>query len=368
MPWQNNEGGPWKSGGQSGNGSGGNGGKPKNPWGQNPSGGNQQPQKGASDFDDFIKRSQERLRGGMGGGGGAGRPGGPTLGGKSLPWTWIIAALVIVWIVATSFYRVEADERGVEQMFGQYHKTTEPGMHLKWPSPIVTVTKPRVEQVNTIEIGSPNASSQNLMLTSDQNIIDIAYQVRWKIDDPENFLFQFRDPEQTIREVAESAMRSVIASVDLDAAIGPQREQVASEVEQRLQDMLNEYGAGVDVVGIDIRQADPPAAVDEAFKDVSSAQQDAERFTNQARAYNQQLVAQARGQAAAFDAVFEQYRLAPEVTRKRMYFETMEQVLRNQDKTILEAEGVVPYLPLDQVNRRRTAAAATGNDVQGGSQ
>ncbi|MBZ6377033.1 HflK protein [Pacificimonas flava] len=355
MPWQNNEGGPW--------GSGDGGDKPRNPWGQKPEGGKQKPSRGSTDFDDFIRRSQERLRSGMGGGNGGGGGGrrGPALSGRSLPWTWIIVAIIVIWVVATSIYRVEADEQGVEQMFGQYYKTTQPGTHIKWPSPIVTVTKPRVEQVNEIEIGSPTASSQNLMLTSDQNIIDIAYTVRWKIDDPENFLFQFRDPEQTIREVAESAMRSVVASVDLDAAIGPQREQVASEVEQRTQAMLNEYGTGVDVVGVDIRQADPPAAVDEAFKDVSAAQQNAEQYINQARAYNQQLIAQARGQAAAFDAVYQQYRLAPEVTRKRMYFETMEQVLRQQDKTILEADGVVPYLPLDQVNRQRA-------QQQGGNQ
>ena len=270
MPWQNNDGG----------GRGGPGGdKPRNPWGQRPqeTGGNQ-PGRGSTDFDDFIRRSQERLRAGMGGGNGGDNRGGGTRSARSLPWTWIIVALVAIWVVATSIYRVEADERGVEQMFGRYYKTTEPGTHLKWPSPIVTVIKPRVEEVSTIPIGSSDASSQNLMLTGDQNIIDIAYVVRWKIDDPENFLFQFADPEQTIREVAESAMRSVVASVDLDAAIGPQREQIASEVEERTQAMLNEYGAGVDVVGIDIRQADPPAAVDDAFKDVSAAQQNAEQY------------------------------------------------------------------------------------------
>ncbi|MEM8826019.1 MAG: protease modulator HflK, partial [Pseudomonadota bacterium] len=185
----------------------------------------------------------------------------------------------------------------------------------------------------------------------------IAYQVRWKIRDPELFLFQIANPEATIREAAESAMRSVIASVQLDAAIGPQREQIAAEVRTRTQALLNEYRAGVDVVGVDIRQADPPAAVDDAFKDVSAAQQNAEQYINQARAYNQQLVAQARGQAAAFDAVYEQYRLAPDVTRKRMYFETMEQVLGKVDKTILEADGVVPYLPLPEVDRRRSTSA-----------
>ncbi len=359
MPWQNNDGdkpkNPWGSGGSGGKGGDG----PKNPWGQKPSGGEggRSSGGGSADFDDFIKRSQERLRSGLPGGGGTGTR-------KSLPWSWIIAVLVIVWAAATSIYRVEPDERGVEQMFGRYLKTTTPGTHFKWPAPIVTVTKPKVEQVSTIAIGSDSPNNQNLMLTSDQNIIDIAYQVRWKIKDPELFLFQIANPEGTIKETAESAMRSVIASVELDAAIGPQREQVAAEVRSRTQALLDQYRAGVDVVGVDIRQADPPAAVDDAFKDVSSAQQDAESLMNQARAYNQQLVAQARGQSAAFDAVYEQYRLAPDVTRKRMYYETMEKVLGKVDKTILEADGVVPYLPLPEINRRRAAPAAA--PAQGG--
>ncbi|MEO0500459.1 MAG: FtsH protease activity modulator HflK [Pseudomonadota bacterium] len=357
MPWDKND-------DEGGKGSGGSGGK-RNPWGQKPTngaGGSGSSQGGKSsgsiDFDDFLKRSHERLRTGRGGGGAnGGGGGGGALTGRSLPWTWIVVALTLVWVGATSIYRVEPDERGVEQMFGRYLKTTSPGTHLKWPAPIVTVQKPKVEQVSTIEIGSERAADENLMLTSDQNIIDIAYQVRWKIRDPELFLFQIANPEATIREAAESAMRSVIASVQLDAAIGPQREQIAAEVRTRTQALLNEYRAGVDVVGVDIRQADPPAAVDDAFKDVSAAQQNAEQYINQARAYNQQLVAQARGQAAAFDAVYEQYRLAPDVTRKRMYFETMEQVLGKVDKTILEADGVVPYLPLPEVDRRRSTSA-----------
>ncbi|MGB7404401.1 MAG: FtsH protease activity modulator HflK [Pacificimonas sp.] len=365
MPWDKNDGdGPWgaKPGGNDNDGDKGGtkGAKPSNPWGQKPTpirGGKTGGKTGGSaDFDDFIRRSQERLRAGLPGGGGTSGGGGGG-GGRSLPWTWIILGIAIIWLAATSIYRVEAEERGVEQMFGAYLKTTTPGTHIKWPAPIVTVTKLPVEQVSTIQIGSESASDQNLMLTGDQNVIDIAYQVRYKIDDAELYLFQFENPEMTIRETAESAMRSVVASVDLDAAIGPQREQIAAEVEQRTQSLLAEYRAGVDILGIDIRQADPPAEVDDAFKDVQTAQQNAEQYINQARAYNQQLVAQARGQAAAFDAVFEQYRLAPDVTRKRMYFETMEQVLGKVDKTILEADGVVPYLPLNEVNNRRRAPA-----------
>lgn len=336
MPWENNSDnkGPWGSGG-------GNG--PRNPWGGG-SGGN----RGGSgpDFDDFIRRSQERLRSGF--------PGGS--GGNRLPWGYILLGIVAIWIAFTSMYRVEAQERGVIQRFGKYVATTGPGFHFKLPSPIETVTKPEVEAVRTIEIGTPDASSENLMLTGDQNIIDIAYALRWKIKDPENFLFQLAEPETTIREVGESAMRAEIARVPLNAAIGPQRAQIAEQVRVRSQEMLDSYRAGIDIVGVDIKQADPPAAVDAAFKDVSAAQQNAEQYLNQARQYAQQKLALSQGQAAAFNAVYEQYRLAPKVTRKRMYLETMEEVLSKVDKTIIEAPGVVPYLPLPEIRKRSTAA------------
>jgi membrane protease subunit HflK len=233
--------------------------------------------------------------------------------------------------------------------------TTGPGFHFKLPSPIETVSKPEVEAVRTIEIGSPDAASENLMLTGDQNIIDIAYAVRWKIKDPENFLFQLADPEATIREVGESAMRAEVGRVQLDAAIGPQRAQIAEQVRVRTQEMLDSYRAGIDVVGVDIKQADPPAAVDAAFKDVSAAQQNAEQYMNEARADAPQRHAPAPGQAA-FEAVYEQYRLAPAVTRKRMYLETMEIVLGKVDKTIIDADGVVPYLPLPEIKKRAAAA------------
>ena len=345
MPWVNNNDnkGPWGSGPGAGNGGGGAGsgsGGPRNPWG---GGGN----KGGPDFDDFIRRSQERLRTGM--------PGGPR---GALPWGYIVLGVVGIWLAFTSMYRVETQERGVVQRFGKYVATTGPGFHFKLPAPIETVVKPEVEAVRTIEIGTPDGSSENLMLTGDQNIIDIAYAIRWKIKDPENFLYLLAEPETTIREVGESAMRAEVARVQLDAAIGPQRAQIAEQVRVRTQEMLDSYKAGIDVVGVDIKQADPPAAVDAAFKDVSAAQQNAEQYMNEARAYAQQLLAQAQGQAAAFDAVYAQYRLAPAVTRKRMYLETMEDVLGKVDKTIIEADGVVPYLPLPEVKRRSPEGGA----------
>jgi membrane protease subunit HflK len=343
MPWQNNNGGP---GGPWGSGDGGG---PRNPWGSGPqrSGGGSGG-KGGPDFDEFIRRSQERLRA---------LPG----GGNRTPWLYILLGALGLWILFTSFYRVDAQERGVVMRFGKYVATTGPGMHFKLPAPIDTVIKPKVEAVSTIDIGSADGAAENLMLTGDQNIIDIAYTVRWKIKDPEQFLFQFAEPEETIREVGESAMRAEIARASLNAAIGPQRAQIAEQVRNRMQELLDSYRAGIDVLGVDIKQADPPAAVDAAFKDVSAAQQNAQQYLNQARAYSQQLIAQAQGEAAAFDAVYAQYRLAPEVTRKRMYLETMENVLSKVDKTIIEANGVTPYLPLPEVQRRAAANAAATN-------
>lgn len=342
----NNEGGspgPW--GGKGGSG-GGNGDGPRNPWGnQSPGsggggGGNRQT---PPDLEAMLRRGQERLRLSM--------PNGSNGNPRRL-WTLIFLAVLGVWIVLTSIYRVDPQQRAVVQRFGKYVTTTGPGMHMKLPTPIDIARKLPVEAVNSIDIGSTSPDSQNLMLTGDQNIIDIAYAVRWKIRSPERYLFSLADPENTIREVAESAMRAAIGSVTLNAAIGPQRAQIADLVRQRAQEMLDSYNAGVDVLGVDIKQADPPKEVDEAFKDVSASQQDAQKYLNDANAYAQQLTAQAQGEAASFDKVYGEYRLAPTVTRKRMYFETMESVLSNVDKTIVEAPGVQTYLPLSEVQRR----------------
>jgi membrane protease subunit HflK len=190
------------------------------------------------------------------------------------------------------------------------------------------------------------------MLTGDQNIIDLAYSVRWNIRDPELYLFQMANPDETIQEVAESAMRAVIATVSLNDAIGEGRGDIEARVTQRMQTILDAYRSGVDIQGIAIRQADPPATVNEAFKEVTAAQQDAQSYINRANAYSTQLIQKAQGEAAAFDKVYEQYRLAPDVTRRRMYYETMEQILQKTPKTIIEAPGVTPYLPLPEVQKR----------------
>jgi membrane protease subunit HflK len=189
------------------------------------------------------------------------------------------------------------------------------------------------------------------MLTGDQNLIDLAYTVRWNIRTPELYLFQLAKPDETIQEVAESAMRAVISQVSLNDAMGDRRAEIENEAAQNMQRILDAYHSGIQIQGIAIKQADPPTEVNDAFKEVTAAQQDAKSYVNQANAYALQLTAKAQGEATAFDKVYAQYKLAPEVTRRRMYYETMEQVLSKVDKTIVEAPGVTPYLPLPQVQK-----------------
>jgi len=208
-----------------------------------------------------------------------------------------------------------------------------------------------VDDIRVQDIGSTAADSQNLMLTGDQNLVDLAYSVRWNIRDPQLYLLELADPDDTVTQVAESAMRAEVARVALTDAIGPQRSEIEYRVARRMQAVLDGYRSGVAIQGIAIKQADPPAAVVDAFKEVSAAQQTAQTYINQARAYAEQLSAKAQGEAAAFDRVYAQYRLAPEVTRRRMYYETMEEVLAKTNKTIIEAPGVTSYLPLPEVKR-----------------
>jgi modulator of FtsH protease HflK len=247
--------------------------------------------------------------------------------------------------------------------FGRFVETAGPGLHFKLPFPIDSVELRAVEQINSVDIGATEGAAENLMLTGDQNIINLAYAVRWKIKNVELFLFELAEPEQTVREIGESAMRAEISKATLNDAIGPQRAQIAEQVRERMQEILDSYRSGIEVRGVDIKQADPPAAVDDAFKDVSAAQQDAQQYLNQSRAYAQQLLASAQGAAAAFEAVFAQYKLAPEVTRKRMYFETMESVLSKVDKTVIEPGNVTTYLPLPEVRRRAGNAEPSAADA-----
>ena len=338
-----NRGGPWGPSGGGGSG-GDDGGGPKSPWGQpprrrrpgggSPGGGN------VTSLDEFLRKSKERFGGRF-----------PHQDGRPY-WAYGLAAFVLLWIVFTSFHRIGAQERGVVTLFGQYSRTVGPGVQFTLPSPIERMEKLDVAGVRTIDIGSPDPKNENLILTGDQNIIDLAYSVRWNISDPELFLFQINEPEETVREVAESAMRAVVASVSLDEAIGAGRSDIETRVTQVMQQLLNGYRSGIRVQGVAIKQSDPPAAVNDAFKEVSAAQQQAQTYLNDARAYALQLTAKAQGEAAAFDKVYAEYRLAPEVTRRRMYYETMEKVLSKVDKTIVETQGVTPYLPLNQAQRQ----------------
>lgn len=349
-------GGPWGGrGGGSGGGGGGDGGKgggpgPRNPWSQPPEGGKPRGNRpaGPTALDELLRRGRDRLGKGP-------APGFPNLGNNKSLWLYALLVLVLLWLFFTSVHRIAPQERGVVMRLGQYAGTMNPGIGFSLPAPIDTVQKLDIEEIRTIDIGSTSVESENLMLTGDQNVIDLAYSVRWNMNDPALFLFQLAEPEETIRAVSESAMREVIAGVTLNDAIGSGRGGIETQVAQRAQELLNDYRAGVRIQGVAIKQADPPAAVNDAFKQVSAAQQKALSYLNDARAYAQQLTAKAQGESAAFDKVYEEYRLAPEVTRRRMYYETMEQVLSKVDKTIVEAPGVTPYLPLPQVQRSRPA-------------
>jgi len=340
--------GPWGNNGDSGNdGGNGNGGGPRNPWGNPPGGSPGGGRSGASSLEELFKR-------GTGGGFRGGIPKRP--GGRSW-WPLLLIGFVILWVLLTSIHRISPQERGVVTFLGSYSRTMQPGLHFSLPTPLEQVTQLDVEDIRTIDI--PEGDSEKLILTGDQNIVDLAYSVRWNIKAPELFLFQIAEPEETIKEVAEAAMRAAVANFTLDDTIGSQRTDIEQQVEQNMQQLLDAYGAGVVIRGIAIKKADPPAAVNDAFKEVSAAQQTAQTYLNEARAYAQQLTAQAQGESAAFDKVYEEYRLAPRVTRQRMYYETMERVLSKVDKTIIEARGVTPYLPLPELKKRAQQPAAT---------
>ena len=338
--------GPWGSGG-------GDGDEPppsdgSGPWGEpakrgkRPSG---QSIGSSPAIDEFLRRSRARF----GGGGFPSRPDGSMI-------IWAILAVVLAWLAFTSFHSISPAQRGVVTQFGRYSRTLGPGVSFTLPSPIERVTKLDVEKIQSFEIGS--AGGDDLMLTGDQNLLDLAYSVRWNIRTPELYLFQLAQPDETIREVAESAMRAVVSQVSLNDAMGDKRADIEQRVVENMQRILDSYRSGVQVQGIAIKQADPPDAVNDAFKQVTAAQQDAQTYINTANAYALQLRQQSQGEATAFDKVYEQYRLAPEVTRRRMYYETMEAVLSKVDKTIIEAPGVTPYLPLPQVQKEQRREAA----------
>lgn len=206
------------------------------------------------------------------------------------------------------------------------------------------------------------------MLTKDQNLVDMAYDIRWSIKDPELYLFQLDQPDASVQEVAESAMRAAVANFNLIQAIGGSRSEIEAQVRQRMQAILDEYRSGVMVRSISIRESDPPAEVNDAFREVNASQQRRESYLNDARAYASRVTELALGETAEFDKIYEQYKTAPEVTRRRIYYETMEQVLSKVDKTIVESGSVTPYLPLPEIQRRAASAATDTVTVTGKKQ
>ena len=364
MPWTNQGGGgPWGGGG-------------KGPWGSGPQSSGPTP----PDLEEILRRGQDRLRRVL--------PGG-NLGGRGL-------ALIFLGVLAlwgfSGFFRVEPDEVGVVLRFGKAVREVQPGLNYHLPYPIETVLTPKALRVNKIDIGMRvvddirrggttvrDVPEESLMLTGDENIVDVDFSVLWKVKPTGvgEFLFNIQNPEGTVKAVAESAMREVIGRSEIQPILTWARQTIETAVQDLMQKTLDHYGAGVAVQQVQLQKVDPPAQVIDAFRDVQAARADLERAVNEAQtyanrvvpeargrvaqitqaaeAYKSQTVAEATGQTSRFLNIYEQYKKAPDVTRERMYLETMERVLGGTDKIILDSRGggsgVVPYLPLGELTR-----------------
>ncbi|MEL6584671.1 MAG: FtsH protease activity modulator HflK [Pseudomonadota bacterium] len=388
----NNNGGPWGGGG--GNRGGGGG---RNPWGPQGGGGNRGNGGGGPggqgpgqvpDLDEIVRKGQEQLKvlmGGKGGtgGGGAGGGGGFSMGRRG--WALVGAALVIGWGFL-SIYQVQDNQQSVELTLGEFSSTGQPGLNFA-PWPIVTHEVVDVTNERTVNIGFGGRSGRSddgLMLTGDENIVDIDFQVVWNVSDPSEFLFNLADPEGAVTATAESAMREVISRSELAPILNRDRGVIAQEVEDLLQSTLNSYQTGVNIVRVNFDRADPPREVIDSFRDVQAAEQERDRLRNeadafanraladargeaaqmlqQAEAYRAQVVNEAEGEAARFISVYNEYANARDVTRRRLYLETMERVLGSVDKIIIDESvsgaggsgggtGVVPFLPLNELRR-----------------
>lgn len=370
MPWSNqNGGGGWKPGSSSG------GGGNRGPWGQGSGGGG-----GGTppDLEDLLRQGQDRLKQML--------PGGGAGGGKFI-WLLVILALGAGWVVK-SFYTVQADEIGIELLLGKAKaEQNPPGLHFAyWP--IETVETPKALTQNKINIGfgsSRQADQESLMLSGDQNIVDIEFTVLWRISDPRAYLFNIRDQEQLIRVVAESAMRDHVGRTRADVIRTTGRDAAQVTVQKTVQDTLDGFKSGILIIGVKIEKADPPPAVNDAFEEVQRAKQDQDRFREEAQKYSNRKLGQARGEAAQireqaeaykgrvvaeatgeakrFISVYEEYAKAKDVTRKRLFFETIEQVLGSANKVIIEqgmgGQGVVPYLPLPEIAKRSNPKSST---------
>lgn len=376
-----NNGGPWGGGGNRPTGGGGDNGGPERPRG----GGGRRPGSGDTpqipEIDDLVRKGQEKLkvlmggRGGLGGGSGSGGGGGPKLTRGTIG----LGALVLfgIWVFS-SLYTVRPEEQSVELFLGKYYTTGQPGLNFApWPFVTAEVIPVTREQSEAIGTGRGGADS-GLMLTTDANIVDIEFQVVWNINDPAAFLFNLADPQATVRSVAESAMREIIAQSQLSPILNRDRGLIEASAQALIQTTLQTYDSGINIIRVNLDQADPPEEVIDAFREVQAAEQERDRLQRQADAYANRVLAGARGEAAQileqaeayraqtinaaqgeasrFSAVLGEYSQAPEVTRKRLYLETMEGVLGGINKVIIDpttggdgGQGVVPYLPLNEL-------------------
>lgn len=353
MSWQN----------QGGNGSNGGG---RGPWGNGPQGprgggsGNQPP-----DLEDLIRKSQDKFKNALPGGGGS--PG---------MVIFLVLIALLGWL-ATGFYRVEPDEQGVVMVFGENVSTSSPGLQWNFPAPIGHVETPKVTQINRVEVGSRGAglNSSSLMLTGDENIIDIQFVVFWQIKDARQFLFNVRNPENTVRDIAESAMREIIGRTGFELARTRGRGEIQLGVQELVQKVLDNYGAGIVITQVEMQKSDAPPSTLEAFRDVEAARADsekavnraqegankliersqgqAERLEQEAKAYREERIKESEGETQRFKSVYNQYRLNPDVVGRRIYIETMEAVLGDMDKVLLDNQeggnATVPYINMNEL-------------------
>ena len=353
------------------------------PWGSPPGRGNDNGSgRGPSppDIDEIIKNIQKTINRFL--------PGGGAKGGK--PIILILAILAIVW-AASGLYRVLPDEQGVVLRFGKFVNTTQPGLNYHFPYPIETALTPKVTKVNRMDVGFRSGADsgfssggvadvpeESLMLTGDENIVNIDFSVFWVIKDAGNFLFKIQDPQGTVKAAAETAMREVIARSKIQPILTEGRSRIEIDTQEIIQNILDEYNSGIQVTQVQTQKADPPDQVIDAFRDVQAARAEMERSKNEAQAYandviprargeaakilqaaeayKKEVVARAEGEASRFLAIYTEYAKAKEVTQERMYLETMEKVLADIDKIIIDKKagaGVVPYLPLPELGKKK---------------
>ena len=339
--------------------------KGQDPWGNRGRG------EGPPDLDDIVRKMQEGFGGIFGK-----KPSGPKNDRKGFPFSWLIVVVVLVLLLLVDItYLVDQQERGVVLRFGRYEKTLQPGLNFVFPSLIDKVVTVNVGQVRSI-------THKASMLTQDENIVDVEVAVQWRINDPAEFIFNVKDPALTLRQVTESAVRAVIGQSKLDYVLTEGRSEIAQQQQQLMQDILaDDYKSGILIVTVEMQPAKPPEDVKAAFDDAIKAREDEQRLVNEAEAYRNDILPRARGgaarvreeangykasviaksegDAARFDQLLTEYELAPEITRKRLYLESMESVLSSTNKVLLDAEGgnSLMYLPLDKLIQPRNSSS-----------